>query len=124
VQYEFITNDFKSSPVTVTELYKKRWQIELLFKRIKQNFNLHDFLGDSENAIRIQLWCTFIADLLIKIIKDKTAKKKQWSMANLAGLIRLHLSTYIDLRAFLANPEKALLGYQEPNETQLNLFKT
>lgn len=124
VQYEFITNDFKSSPVTVTELYKKRWQIELLFKRIKQNFNLHDFLGDSENAIRIQLWSTFIADLLIKIIKDKTAKKKQWSMANLAGLIRLHLSTYIDLKAFLANPEKALLNYKEPNEIQLNLFKT
>jgi len=122
--YTFITNDFKSGALTITELYKRRWQIELLFKRIKQNFNLHDFLGDSENAIRIQLWCTFIADLLIKIVKDKIAKKKSWSMANLTGFIRLHLSTYIHLKYFLNNPEKALLGYSEPLENQLLLFKT
>jgi len=123
-QYEFITNDFRSAPLTIAELYKKRWQIETLFKRIKQNFNLHNFLGDSENAIRIQLWCTFIADLLIKIIKDKTAKKRKWSMANLAGLIRLHLFTYINLRYFLEHPDKALLAYEDPVEDQMQLFKT
>lgn len=122
--YEFITNDFKSAALTITELYKRRWQIELLFKRIKQNFNLHDFLGDSENAIRIQLWCTFIADLLIKMVKDKIAPKRTWSMANLSGLIRLHLSTYINLKHFLCHPEKALLGYTDPIEHQLLLFKT
>lgn len=48
--------------------------MELLFKRIKQNFQLHYFLRDNENAIRIQLWCTFIADLLLKILKDKADK--------------------------------------------------
>ena len=122
--YEFITNDFSSSALTIAQLYKKRWQIETLFKRVKQNFNLHNFLGDTENAIRIQLWCTFIADLLIKIIQDKTAKKRKWSMANLAGLIRLHLSTYINLRYFLENPDQALLVYEHPVEEQLQLFKT
>lgn len=122
-QYEFITNDFKSAPRTIAGLYKQRWQIETLFKRIKQNFNLHNFLGDNENAIRIQLWCTLIADLLIKITKDKTTKKK-WSMANLTGLVRLHLFTYINLRYFLEQPDKALLGYEDPEENQLQLFKT
>lgn len=123
--YEFITNDFRLAPLTIADLYKKRWQIELLFKRIKQNFNIHDFLGDNENAIRIQLWCTLIADLLIKIVKDKTAKKRKWSMANLAGLIKLHLGTYINLYNFLTNPEKALLNYQPPNyNQQLQLFIT
>src|SRR5258708_4803129 len=123
-KYQFITNDFRSAPLTIAELYKKRWQIETLFKRVKQNFNLYNFLGDTENAIRIQLWCTFIADLLIKITKDKTAKKRKWSMANLAGLVRLHLFTYINLRYFLENPDKALLAYEDPIEEQLQLFKT
>ena len=121
--YDFITNDFKSAPRTIAALYKQRWQIETLFKRIKQNFNLHNFLGDSENAIRIQLWCTLIADLLIKVTKDRTTKRS-WSMANLTGLVRLHLFTYINLRYFLENPDKALLDYQYPEEIQMLLFKT
>ena len=119
----FITNNFTLSASTIAEIYKKRWQIELLFKRMKQNFQLHYFLGDNENAIRIQLWCTLIADLLLKIIKDQADKKRKWSMANLAGLIKLHLGTYIKLSAFLANPEKALINYQDPTiSNQLLLF--
>lgn len=108
--FQFITNNFTYCASTIADIYKKRWQIELLFKRIKQNFQLHYFLGDNENAIRIQLWCAFIADLLLKIVKDKADKKKKWPMANLSGLIRLHLETYINLFRFLANPEKGLLS--------------
>ena len=121
--YDFITNDFRSAARTITGLYKQRWQIETLFKRIKQNFNVHNFLGDSENAIRIQLWCTLIADLLIKITKDKMTNRN-WSMANLTGLVRLHLFTYINLRYFLQHPDKALIHYEHPEENQMLLFKT
>jgi len=124
-QFYFITNNFTYSPVTIADIYKKRWQIELLFKRIKQNFQLHYFLGDSENAIRIQLWSALIADLLLKVVKDKADRKRKWSMSNLAALVRLHLGTYINLFAFLANPEKALLNYQNPLETQqLSIFNS
>lgn len=108
----FITNNLELSASTIAGIYKRRWQIELLFKRVKQNFQVHSFLGDNENAIRIQLWCTFIADLLVKIIKDQVDQKRKWSMSNLAGLIRLHLGTYIDLFQFLYSPEKALLNYK------------
>jgi len=122
-QLYFITNNLKLAASTIADIYKRRWQIELLFKRIKQNFQLHSFLGDNENAIRIQLWCTFIADLLVKIIKDQVDKKRKWSMANLAGLIRLHLGTYIALHEFLYEPEKALINYQHPNNImQLSIF--
>jgi hypothetical protein len=113
-QLEFITNDLKLSASMIAQLYKKRWQIEVFFKRIKQHFQLHFFLGDNENAIRIQVWCALIADLLIKIIKDRVDRKKRWSLANLSGLIRLHLGTYINLYKFLCNPEKALLNYEDP----------
>jgi hypothetical protein len=122
--FHFITNNFTYCAATIADIYKRRWQIELLFKRIKQNFQLHYFLGDNENAIRVQLWCTLIADLLIKVIKDQVASKKRWSMTNLAGLIRLHLGTYINLYAFLQNPEKALINYQDPiDKKQLSMFQ-
>jgi len=113
--FEFLTNNFKMAPSTIAAIYKKRWQIELLFKRIKQNYPLKYFLGDSENAIKIQIWCALIADLLLKIIR-KGAKAK-WSFSNLSAMVRLHLMTYINLFHFLKHPEKALLKKitSEPN---------
>lgn len=106
-KYEFLTNNFKMKASTVASLYRKRWQIELLFKRMKQNYPLKYFLGDSENAIKIQIWCSLIADLLLKIIKKAAASN--WSFSNLASMVRLHLMTYIDLFGFLKSPEKSLL---------------
>ncbi|MEO6219734.1 MAG: transposase, partial [Ginsengibacter sp.] len=75
--------------------YNKRWQIELLFKRMKQNYPLKYFLGDSPNAIKIQICCTLVAEILLKIVKKGAAAK--WSFSNLAAMIRLHLMTNIDL---------------------------
>jgi len=126
-EFEFLTNNREFSALTITGIYKRRWQIDILFRRIKQNFQLSNFLGDNQNAIKIQLWCTLIADLLVKIVKDRADKQKKnkWSFANVAGLIRQHLGTYIDLIKFLVNPEKALIGYSlEININQLTLFQT
>lgn len=120
--FKFITNNFNLEPEEVADIYKKRWQIEMFFKRIKQNFQLHTFLGDNENAIRIQLWCALIADMLIKVIQNRVSKIKRWSMANLASFIRIHLGTYINIYHFLKNPEKALLNYQNPAQQQPVLF--
>lgn len=105
--YEYFTNNLKMSGTTIASIYRKRWQIESLFKRIKQNYPLKYFLGDSENAIKIQIWCSLIADILLKIIKKAAAAK--WSFSNLAAIIRLHLMTYIDMFRFLKSPEKSLL---------------
>lgn len=106
-QYEFISNNFKMKATTIAKLYQNRWQIELLFKRMKQNYPLKYFLGDSENAIQIQIWCSLIADLILKIIKKGAAVK--WSFSNLAAMVRLHLMTYINLGGFLLSPEKSLM---------------
>ncbi len=111
--YEFITNNLRMSALTIAELYRKRWQIEVLFKRMKQNYPLKYFLGDSENAIKLQIWCSLIADLLLKVVKKGSAAK--WSFSNLAAMIRLHLMTYINLSAFLKSPEKALLSKVSAN---------
>jgi putative transposase len=62
-----ITNDLKRSAVEIAALYKMRWQIELLFRWIKQHLKLRKFLGRSENAIRLQLMAAMIAYLLLRI---------------------------------------------------------
>lgn len=123
--FSFISNDLKCSPVRIADFYKSRWQIETFFKRFKSNFPLNYFLGDSENAIKIQIWCSLIADLLISVVRNKlkNISSKIWSFANLASLVRQHLSTYIDLFGFLSQPEKALIHYKPPESTsQLRFF--
>jgi hypothetical protein len=123
--YEFLTNNMKMSALTITQLYRKRWQIEILFKRMKQNYPLKYFLGDSENAIKLQIWCSLIADLILKILKKGIAAK--WSFANLAAMMRLHLMTYIDMRGFLKSPEKALknkIASKQLTHSQQQLFVT
>ncbi len=106
--FNFLTNNLRLAPLTVANYYQKRWQIELLFKRIKQNYPLKYFLGDSENAIKIQIWCVLIADLLIKVIKKGNACN--WSYSNVASMIRLHMMTYMDLKLFLKSPEKIFIN--------------
>ncbi|RYZ45605.1 MAG: IS4 family transposase [Sphingobacteriales bacterium] len=103
----FITNNTRMHATTIASLYKQRWQIELLFKRIKQNYPLRYFLGESVNAIKIQIWCVLIADLLLKVIKKTT--RSPWAFSNIASMVRLHLMTYVDLRAFMKSAEKVLL---------------
>lgn len=116
-EFVFVTNHEKFSPSSIADLYRRRWQIETLFKSIKQNFQLKYFLGDNANAIQIQIWCSLIADLLIKVIKHSVRKRK-WSFANLCSMIRMHLGTYVNLLEFLKNPERSL----QKNTAQLPIL--
>ncbi len=119
--FEFITNNYRVKASTVAAIYKQRWQIELLFKRLKQNMPLQYFLGDNQNAIQIQIWCTLIADLLLKAATRGI--KRSWAFSNLSSLIRLHLMNYTDLKRFLNNPEKAkILMPIVDTKGQLQLF--
>ncbi len=115
--FVFLTNDFSHAPATIAALYKRRWQVELLFKRLKQGYPLRAFLGESPNAIKIQIWCALIADLLVKVIKDKVehATSRRWAFSNITSIIRQHLGTYVDLVRFLCDPDKALLHYRPPS---------
>ncbi|MBK8514802.1 MAG: transposase [Saprospiraceae bacterium] len=67
--YEFITNNFEIKREEVAYIYKLRWNIELLFKKLKQNFQLHFFYSETENGIKTQIWCTLIAQLLLLVLK-------------------------------------------------------
>ena len=101
--FEFITNNFELSAEKIALIYKKRWQIELLFKQLKQNFPLKYFLGDNENAIEIQIWIAMLANLLITLVKGRV--KRKWAFSNLVSIIRQQLMSYINIYDFLQDPE-------------------
>ena len=99
-----LTNDMDSDPAEIIEIYHKRWEIELLFKQIKQNFPLKYFYGESANAIKIQIWVTLIANLLLMVMKSRLTRK--WSFSGLATMMRINLMYYVDFYSLFNNPEK------------------
>lgn len=96
----FITNNFAWSAVTICELYRARWGIEVFFKEIKQTLQLADFMGYSENAVRWQVWTALLVYLLLRF----AAWKNKWrhSFSRLFTLVRGIIWNYFDLADILA----------------------
>jgi len=67
----FLTNDFSLPALTIADLYKARWQIELFFKWIKQHLRIKAFYGTTDNAVKAQIWIAITTYLLIAIIKKE-----------------------------------------------------
>ena len=103
-KFGFLTNLFEMRSDMIAALYKLRWQVELLYKQLKQNFPLKYFLGDNENAIIMQIYCVLIVNLLLTIVQKQL--KRPWAFSNLVSFCRIHLFNYIHLLRFLENPEK------------------
>jgi len=120
--FVFLTNNFKIKAEEIALIYKKRWQIELLFKQLKQNFPLKYFLGDNQNAIEIQIWMAMLANLLITLIRSKI--KRKWAFSNIVSVIRQQLMSYINIYQFLENPENCWLSIikEQKNKHQNSLF--
>ena len=99
-----LTNDTDLDPEEIVAIYRKRWEIELLFKQMKQNFPLKYFYGESANAIKIQIWVTLIANLLLMVMQK--GLKRQWSFSGLATMVRISLMYYVNFYSLFNNPEK------------------
>jgi hypothetical protein len=123
--FVYVTNNFELEAESIVNIYRKRWQIELLFKRLKQNFPLKYFLGDNVNAIEIQIWTAMIANLIMTVIKSKLQKTKI-AYSTIISLIKSQLMYYVNLFKLLNNPTKA---WKEKiklrnKDNQLPLFET
>jgi len=68
-KYVYLTNNFRLSPQPIADIYKKRWQIEIFFRWIKQNLKIKVFIGNSANAVMTQIYVTLIAYLLLCYFK-------------------------------------------------------
>jgi len=116
--YEFLTNNFEIPAEEVAFLYKKRWGIEILFKKMKQNFQLHYFYGENENAIYTQVWCTLIAQLLLTVVQKIAQAKKAFSVV--ASLVRIHLISMLDVYELLRSTKRIFKSKSIPPGLQLS----
>ena len=99
----FISNDLDRSAAEIASLYKQRWQIELLFKWIKQNLKIKQFLGRSENAVHIQVLTAMISYLLMKLVQ--LGGYCHLSLQQISRLMSVNLTSRRSIHQVL-NPEK------------------
>ncbi len=121
--YEFITNNWEISTEEVAYLYKLRWNIELLFKKLKQNFQLHYFYSETENGIKTQVWCTLIAQLLLMVLRVRSQSKKAFS--TIAALVRINLISTLDVFWMVKNSRRTYVKQRKRNRSpclQTELF--
>ena len=116
--YTFLTNNFDIDAITVAQLYKCRWKVELFFRWIKQHLRIKAFFGTSENAVRTQVWIAISIYVLIAMIKKHLALKP-----SLYTILQIFSVTIFDkthiLQALTENNE---ISIQLDNAKQLELF--
>ena len=103
--FVFLTNNLSLDALTIAGIYRNRWQIELMFKRIKQNFPLKYFYGESVKAIKNQIWAVLIACLLLTILHRKVSEKQKWAFSSIVSIVRRQLLSYVDICAMLSDPK-------------------
>lgn len=101
-QLILLTNQLSWTADHISQLYKARWDVEVFFKHVKQQFRIKSFVGTSPNAVRIQIWCSLISMLLLKYLQNKATYK--WNLSNLITFARITLFVKIDLWKWLNNP--------------------
>jgi len=111
-EYVFLTNRLNLPALEVAELYRRRWQIELFFKWIKQNLKIKTFYGTSKNAVLIQIWTALIAYLLLVWLKFRS--KVGWGLLELTRLAQTMLLERLELWV--------MLGLRPPGNRQPLLF--
>ena len=114
----FLTNNMTLPALTITALYKNRWQVELFFKWIKQHLRIKKFLGTSENAVKTQIWCAVATYVLIAIVK----KELQLKASLYTFLQILSVSVFEKTSISCALQGDAYTNATPDSAKQLNLF--
>jgi transposase len=115
-KFTFLTNAMELSPLQVAELYKNRWQIELFFKWLKQHLKIKKFWGDTENAVRIQIYAAIIAYCLVAIIQhDLKLDRTTYEVLQILSISLTDKTCLRDLfnKTNFKNDKER--GYSEPN---------
>ena len=116
----FLTNNMKLAAPTIAAIYKECWQIELLFKTLKQSLKIKTFVGTSEKAVQTQIWTALISLLMIKYLQIRSTFS--WSLSNLVALLRQQLFVYRDLFAWLNDPYQAPPALAGIHDAQMELI--
>jgi len=114
----FLTNNLGLPPRTIADLYRCRWQIELFFKWIKQHLRIKSFFGNTENAVKTQIWIAVCVYVLIAIVKKRLALEA--SLYTILQLVSVTAFEKIPLDQLLNFKARTKNAYAE--NSQLNLF--
>jgi IS4 transposase len=114
----FLTNNFALPAMTIAELYKYRWQVELFFKWIKQHLRIKAFFGTSENAVKAQIWSAVCVYVLVAIVKKRLAIKA--SLYEMLQIFSLTLFEKSPLLQLFSGAPSQIAPLDASN--QLNLF--
>ena len=114
----FLTNNFDLPALTIAQLYRCRWQVELFFKWIKQHLRIKKFYGTTENAVKTQIWIAITIYVLVAIVKKRLNTNA--SLYTILQILSLTLFEKTPLDQLLKNTETQMQNYQDSN--QLNLF--
>jgi transposase len=117
-RFVFLTNNFSLPALTIAELYRYCWQIELFFKWIKQHLRIKSFFGTSENAVKTQVWIAVSAYVLVAIIKKRLNIKI--SLYSILQILSLTVFETTPIHQLLTGCEKNMNEHNFSN--QLNLF--
>jgi hypothetical protein len=116
--FVYLTNNFTLPALTIAELYKCRWQVELFFKWIKQHLRIKRFFGTSENAVKSQIWIAISVYLLIAILKKRLDSRL--SLYTIMQILSVTLFEKTPLNQLLNNPGPS--NETDPNHNQLKLL--
>jgi transposase len=116
--FVFLTNYFQLDALTICQLYKLRWQIELFFKWIKQHLRIKSFFGTSINAVKTQIWIAISVYVLVAIIKKEL--KLERSLHEILQIISILLFEKTPLKQALT--ENSYDFKEQQNYNQLSLF--
>jgi hypothetical protein len=113
-----LTNNFDLPALTIAQLYRCRWQVELFFKWIKQHLRIKRFYGTTENAVKTQIWIAITVYVLVAIVKKRL--NTQASLYTILQILSLTLFEKTPLDQLLKNMEPQMNTQQDNN--QMNLF--
>ena len=114
----FITNNFELTPLCIAQLYRKRWQVELFFKWIKQHLRITAFYGNSDNAVRTQIWIAIAVYVLVAILRHRLGS--QLSMADVLQVLSVNAFEKTPINTLLSQISRAFPETCDPK--QLRLF--
>lgn len=114
----FITNNFELTPLCIAQLYRKRWQVELFFKWIKQHLRITAFYGNSDNAVRTQIWIAVAVYVLVAILRHRLGS--QLSMADVLQVLSVNAFEKTPINTLLSQISRAFPEACDPK--QLRLF--
>ena len=117
-KFVFLTNNFSLPALTITELYRHRWQVELFFKWIKQHLRIKSFFGTSENAVKTQVWIAVSVYVLVAIIKKRLGIKA--SLYSILQILSLTIFETMTLDQLLTGCDQNMKINND--DIQLNLF--